>query len=323
GGKLTLYGYPDPDHNQGYRWRGRTVQHILTSGLDDYPRAPPHSGELHVDALSWIGTMATALGVISAFLGKKTDEAVFQRHKINIIRSLDSIHWSETQQGYCDTTVGESGQIEQICHKGYISLFPFTNGLVGPDHPHLEAILDLIRDPEKLWSPFGLRSLSLKDAYYGTGENYWRSPVWVNINYMVIDRLLDLAQQPGPHQRKARGIYIDLRQIIVDTVFNSWQETGFAWEQYNPDTGKGQRTQHFTGWTALVVKIMAMPDLRPEHDVMEYPHNERIGETGNWSPRLAVVVVVVCMVLAWYMFRRKLLLGPWRLVKVRYFVRDR
>lgn len=44
-------------------------------------------------------------------------------------------------------------------------------------------------------------------------------------------------------------------------MYSSWQETGFAWEQYNPETGKGQRTQHFTGWTSLVVKIMGMPDL--------------------------------------------------------------
>ena len=43
-------------------------------------------------------------------------------------------------------------------------------------------------------------------------------------------------------------------------MYKSWEETGFAWEQYNPDTGAGQRTQHFTGWTSLVVKIMAMDD---------------------------------------------------------------
>lgn len=48
---------------------------------------------------------------------------------------------------------------------------------------------------------------------------------------------------------------------MVDTVYDSWEETGFAWEQYNPETGKGQRTQHFTGWTSLVVKIMTMPDV--------------------------------------------------------------
>lgn len=59
-------------------------------------------------------------------------------------------------------------------------------------------------------------------------------------------------------------MYNDLRKILVNTVFNSWKETGFAWEQYNPEDGHGQRTQHFTGWTSLVVKIMAMPDL---HDI--------------------------------------------------------
>ena len=62
-------------------------------------------------------------------------------------------------------------------------------------------------------------------------------------------------------------MYSSLRKILVDTVYNSWLETGFAWEQYNPDTGAGQRTQHFTGWTSLVVKIMAMPELGKEgHD---------------------------------------------------------
>lgn len=71
----------------------------------------------------------------------------------------------------------------------------------------------------------------------------------------------DIAQAPGPQQKKATQIYNDLRKNLVETVYESWKETGFAWEQYNPDTGKGQRTQHFTGWTSLVVKIMSFPDL--------------------------------------------------------------
>ena len=44
-------------------------------------------------------------------------------------------------------------------------------------------------------------------------------------------------------------------------MFASWKETDFAWEQYDPTTGRGQRTQHFTGWTSLVVKIMAMEEV--------------------------------------------------------------
>jgi mannosyl-oligosaccharide glucosidase len=56
-------------------------------------------------------------------------------------------------------------------------------------------------------------------------------------------------------------MYSQLRQNLVENIFKEWKETGFAWEQYNPDTGKGQRTQHFTGWTSMVVNMMSMPDL--------------------------------------------------------------
>lgn len=62
-------------------------------------------------------------------------------------------------------------------------------------------------------------------------------------------------------------MYNKLRTNLVENVFREWERTGFAWEQYNPETGVGQRTQHFTGWTSLVVKIMTMEDLKEgQHD---------------------------------------------------------
>ena len=70
-----------------------------------------------------------------------------------------------------------------------------------------------------------------------------------------------MATTKGPHQEQAREIYTKLRANLVENVFREWEKTGFAWEQYNPETGDGQRTQHFTGWTSLVVNIMVMPDL--------------------------------------------------------------
>ena len=70
-----------------------------------------------------------------------------------------------------------------------------------------------------------------------------------------------MAVTTGPHQKQAREIYTKLRTNLVENVFREWEKTGFAWEQYNPETGDGQRTQHFTGWTSLVVNIMVMPDL--------------------------------------------------------------
>jgi mannosyl-oligosaccharide glucosidase len=78
---------------------------------------------------------------------------------------------------------------------------------------------------------------------------------------MLTQRMQDVATHDGPFREQARELYSQLRKNLVDTVYKSWVDTGFAWEQYNPETGAGQRTQHFTGWTSLVVKIMAMEDL--------------------------------------------------------------
>ncbi|KAH8879617.1 glycoside hydrolase family 63 protein [Thozetella sp. PMI_491] len=247
---------------EAYRWRGRTVQHCLTSGLDDYPRPqPPHPGELHVDLISWMGLMTKLLMNIASILDFQEEVNGLNKILDGIEHNLDDLHWSEKEGCYCDATIDDFEENELVCHKGYISLFPFLTGLLKPDSPKLGKVLALLGDEEELWSPFGLRSLSKKNEHYGTAENYWRSPVWININYLAIAELYKLAKQDGPHKETARDLYSRLRRNVVDTVYKSWEETGFAWEQYNPETGKGQRTQHFTGWTSLVVKIMAMEDL--------------------------------------------------------------
>ncbi|KAF4984228.1 hypothetical protein FZEAL_516 [Fusarium zealandicum] len=255
---------------EAYRWRGRTEAHILTSGLDDYPRAqPPHPGELHVDLMSWVGLMTKSLMNIADALGMAEDVAEYKKNLDNIEHNLDDLHWSEKEGCYCDATIDEYEEHVLVCHKGYISLFPFLVGLMKPDDPKLGRILDLIGDEDHLFSPHGLRSLSKQDEFYGTNENYWRSPVWMPINYLAVSQLRNIATQEGPYKAKARDLFSRLRKNLVDTVYNSWEETGFAWEQYNPDTGAGQRTQHFTGWTSLVVKMMAMEDLVDEAPVNE------------------------------------------------------
>lgn len=76
-----------------------------------------------------------------------------------------------------------------VCHKGYLSLFPFLLGLLEPDSPHLLAILELIRDPEHLWTSYGLRSLSASHPEFGQGENYWKGPIWIQMNYLALRSL--------------------------------------------------------------------------------------------------------------------------------------
>ena len=261
-GEITAYDREAFSKKEAYRWRGRTPAHILTSGLDDYPRPqPPHPGELHVDLISWMGFMTKSLRRIAEYLCEADDVREFAGYENAIVRNIDDLHWDKSVKTYCDATVDDYEESIHVCHKGYMSIFPFMTGLLPPDSPRLGHILDLIGDPNELWSEFGIRSLSISDKNYGTDENYWRSPIWVNMNYLVIKSLYDIAIASGPHKAKAKQLYTDLRKNLVTNVYNEWERTGFAWEQYSPETGAGQRTQHFTGWTSLVVKIMNMPDL--------------------------------------------------------------
>lgn len=189
-GDLKGYDREAYSSKEGYRWRGRSESHILTSGLDDYPRPqPPHPGELHVDLMSWVGLMTKSLKNIAEALDMKEDVAELAKTLDAIEHNLNDLHWSEKDGCFCDATIDEFEEHQLVCHKGYVSLFPFMVGLLKPNDPKLGKILDLVADEEQLWSPHGIRSLSKQDEFYGTGENYWRSPIWMPMNYMVVKQL--------------------------------------------------------------------------------------------------------------------------------------
>jgi mannosyl-oligosaccharide glucosidase len=189
-GDIKSYDRKAFSAKEAYRWRGRNVQHILTSGLDDYPRAqPPHPGELHTDLISWMGMATRSIRRIAETLNEDEDAEEFEGYETAIARNIDDLHWDDKAQTYCDATIDDYEESVHVCHKGYISIFPFLTGMIGPHNPRLKLVLDLIQDQEELWSDFGIRSLSKKDKYYGTGENYWKSPIWININYLVLKNL--------------------------------------------------------------------------------------------------------------------------------------
>ena len=189
-GEIKAYDREATSSKEAYRWKGRTETHCLTSGIDDYPRpSPPHPGELHVDLMAWVGLMTKSLKNIAEALDIEDDVESLQKNLKAIENNLNDLHWSEKEGCFCDATIDDFEEHSLVCHKGYVSLFPFLLGLMKPDDHRLGKILDLLGDEEELWSAHGIRSLSKKDIFYETGENYWRSPVWMPINYLALSQL--------------------------------------------------------------------------------------------------------------------------------------
>eukprot|EP00026_Physarum_polycephalum_P001358 Phypoly_transcript_01359.p1 GENE.Phypoly_transcript_01359~~Phypoly_transcript_01359.p1 ORF type:complete len:805 (+),score=137.01 Phypoly_transcript_01359:1030-3444(+) len=239
-----------------FRWRGRTVNHSLTSGLDDYPReGVPTENEHHLDLLCWMANSARALSTISKALGRSS--TVYDDHRKHYLKALEEVHWNKQSKSYADLSTHIPSK-EYLVHDGYISIFPLLLGLIPHDSPKLGLVLDVVRDPAKLWSQYGILSLSRQDTYFGTHENYWRGAIWININYLLLSSLHNnYIGKTGPHQEKCKEIYNNLRTNIIENMYKNYEATGYVWEQYNPQTGEGQRSHPFTGWSSLVLLIMA------------------------------------------------------------------
>ncbi|CCD24683.1 mannosyl-oligosaccharide glucosidase NDAI_0D03690 [Naumovozyma dairenensis CBS 421] len=246
-----------------FKWVGRTATHCLPSGLDDYPRAPtPDIAELHVDALSWVGIMTRSMKQIANILNQENDEKLYAQIESNIIENLETLHWNPKSGSYCDITIDEEygDSREFICHDGYISLLPFALKLIPKDSPNLDKVVSLIADEDKLFSPFGILSLSKQDEYFGRGENYWRGPIWMNINYLVLDALKyyypEITSTQKSKRTPAAKLCNELSNRLIKNVYRVWKHSGYCYENYSPIDGHGMGTEHFTGWTALIVNIL-------------------------------------------------------------------
>ena len=149
-----------------------------------------------------------------------------------------------------------------VGHLGYVSLFPLALRLLPPDAPTLGPLLELLRDPKRLWTPYGIASLSKDDRFYHRANApgdaaYWRGPIWINLNYLIAGALHHYANTDGPQRSRAAEIYAELRENLVGNLQREWERSGFLWEQYHPETGAGQRTHPFNGWSALVLLVLA------------------------------------------------------------------
>jgi hypothetical protein len=180
--------------------------------------------------------------------------------------------------------------------------------MVGQDQ--LLRILARMLDPEEFLSPYGLRTLSRAhlekpftvslggsdftvgyepaestSGLFG-GNSNWRGPVWMPVNYLLIEALREFAAFYGPdlmaEYPTGSGVKVSLTEIADDLsrrlvslfVPDSWGrrpiyganetlQTHPDWkdlivfpEYFHGDNGAGLGAWHQTGWTALVVDLI-------------------------------------------------------------------
>lgn len=265
----------------------------LSSGLDDYPRAShPSEDERHLDLRCWMLLAADCMNSILELFEKEQKLKKDYSSTVKLLSDfevLNQMHYDDTYGAYFDfgnhtekvrlrwkdvitgnnyatrelvREVLDKPKPSLVPHVGYVSLFPLIWRIIPPESRILEKQFDLISNRSILWTDYGLRSLAKTSSIYMKRNTehdppYWRGPIWMNMNYMILSALFHYSEVDGPFRDRARSIYEELRENLMRNVIHNYYQTGYLWEQYDQKTGKGKGTRLFTGWTALILLIMA------------------------------------------------------------------
>lgn len=179
-----------------------------------------------------------------------------------------------------------------------------------PTEARLKRLLHYMLDENEFLSPFGIRSLSkfhekqpftihwdgqAHTVSYEPGEGHtylfggnsnWRGPIWIPMNYLLMETLeqyalfygetLKVECPTGSGQHKTLK---EVSELVCDRVcrlFDSdgegrapwhgesirplvdehWREPQLFHEYFHGDTGRGLGASHQTGWTALVGRLL-------------------------------------------------------------------
>jgi hypothetical protein len=179
-----------------------------------------------------------------------------------------------------------------------------------PSRERLERVLRYLLDESEFLSPFGIRSVSRvheKHPYVLTlegreyrvdytpaegnttlfgGNSNWRGPVWLPINFLLVEALeryahfygdsLEVECPTGSGRSMtlhgvARELATRLSRLFVPDSSNSrpchggdpryrddphWNELVLFHEYFDAETGRGVGASHQTGWTALVATLL-------------------------------------------------------------------
>jgi len=174
----------------------------------------------------------------------------------------------------------------------------------------LERMLHYLFDENEFLSPYGIRSVSKfhekhpytytvngtvysvdyepaegKTGMFG-GNSNWRGPVWLPINYMIIQALktydhfygdsLEVEFPSGSGNKVTLGEAARLLSLRVASLFlpdakghrpvhggeeryaadPAWKDLVLFYEYFDGDNGRGCGASHQTGWTALVAELL-------------------------------------------------------------------
>ncbi len=166
------------------------------------------------------------------------DSSVINKWYNKLSNAINTKLWNEENSQFYDWDIISDEVIDKLTIANCI---PVILNTITKEQ--IESIVKLVKENGEFWSESGfpLSSISLTSPEFNS-QNYWRGPVWINMNWLIIQGL----EKHG------------LNELAIDLSFETIRlisESGF-YEYYDPHTGEGCGAENFSWTAALIIDII-------------------------------------------------------------------
>ncbi len=217
-------------------------RHPFSSGLDDSPLWDDGMPVVAPDLNTYLCVQAESLAKIADLIGLKDDverwEAVADQFAAAMLGRL----WDETEGYFRALHLGSPVRVLTP-----FNLLPLWVGR----YPEAvtNRLLAHLQNPDEFWARFPLPTVALNDPKFD-GQQMWRGPTWVNINYLFIEALTRLGHHNLAQELRTRTLALIMQQ-------------GDIYEYYDPLTGEHPpKSAPIFGWTSAVFIDLAITETR-------------------------------------------------------------
>jgi hypothetical protein len=146
--------------------------------------------------------------------------------------------WSEENNQFYDWDVLSNKAIDKLTIANCVPLILNTLS-----KEQIDSIVKLLKRNGEFWSEssFPLSSISLTSPEFNS-QNYWRGPVWINMNWLIIQ---------GLEKHEFTELAIDLSYETISLISESGN-----YEYFDPLTGEGCGSENFSWTAALIIDII-------------------------------------------------------------------
>jgi Glycosyl hydrolase family 63 C-terminal domain len=212
----------------------------VESGVDNNPAVSDRPADITegVDLQCYIDREYRAMAVIAGKLGKTADAESYRQKSKALTQLIQRKMWS-SEDGMFFNINSRTGQFVRV--KGWTDFVPFWAKLATPEQAR-RTITGHLLDSKEFWSQYGIRTLATDEPLYNPKSGYWRGPVWVISNYLLMHGLMNYG-----YQKQA----LTLAKETASLLAHDLERTGGMNECYNPETGAPAGAGHFLSWDLL------------------------------------------------------------------------